>query len=316
MYEYAVPEEEHIALPQRPEILFSLAVGLLGDAAAAIATESVESGREITPPETLTFSGIYFDAYLQSRLSDEGGFEFPILAAASYYLADNPGSAKVLVSRAEPPPPQLASGLAMLTYRLLGGDYSTIPTAPYANFANGLLAQLATYLNGEGDATEVLSRAASIRGEAYVSGDGRELLYADVVTAIVRKKIANSAATILPEASGVGIDVWRPYLSRRHFPRELWPSQQRICAANVLRGQSCVIQMPTSAGKTRATELILRSAFLSERVSLAVIVCPFRSLCHDIRGDMSRAFAGDNVALNEATDSFHQKPPSGQKGLR
>ena len=64
--------------------------------------------------------------------------------------------------------------------------------------------------------------------------------------------------------------------------------------------------MPTSAGKTRATELILRSAFLGGRVSLAIIVCPFRSLCHDIRGDMSRAFSGDNVALNEATDSFQE----------
>lgn len=306
MYEYAVPEEEHIALPQRPEILFSLAVGLLGDAAAAIAAASIESAREITPPETLTFSGIYFDSYLQSRLSDVGALEFPILAAASYYLADNPGSAKVLVSRAEAPPPPLASSLAMLTYRLLAGDYSEITAGAYADSANTLLAQLATYLTGEGDASELLSIAASIRNEAYVKGDGRELLYADVVAAIVRKKIANAAATILPEASDIGIDVWRTYLSRPHFPRELWPSQQRICAANVLRGQSSIIQMPTSAGKTRATELILRSAFLSERASLGVIVCPFRSLCHDIRGDMSRAFAGDNVALNEATDSFQQ----------
>ena len=306
MYEYAVPEEEHIALPQQPEILFSLAVGLHGDGAAAIASNSVESGREIPAPETLTFSGIYFDAYLQSRLSDVGELEFPIFAAASYYLADNPGSAKVLVSRAEAPSDQLASGLAMLTYRLLRADYSDIRAAAYADFANRLIAQLSTYLNGEGGATEVLSRAALIRNEAYDRGDGRELLYADIVAAIVRKRIANAAATILPEASDVGIDVWRPYLSRPHFPRELWPSQQRICAANVLRGASCVIQMPTSAGKTRATELLLRSAFLSERASLGAIVCPFRSLCHDIRSDMSRAFAGDNVVLNEATDSFQQ----------
>jgi helicase len=306
MYEYDVPEEYHIALPQRPEILFSLAVGLLGDAAASIATDVIEGRREVTPPEALKFSGIYFDAYLQSRLSNVGEHEFPILAAASYYLADNPGSAKVLITRTGPPPPQVGSGLALLTYRLLGSDYSAVPTAPYANIANSLLAQLAAYLNGEGDAAEVILMAGAIRSEAYVSGDGRELLYADVVAAVVRKKISNSAAAILPEASGIGIEVWRSYLPRPHFPRELWPSQQRICAARVLRGESCVIQMPTSAGKTRATELILRSGFLSDRVSLAVVVCPFRSLCHDIRGDMSRAFAEDNVALNEATDSFQQ----------
>jgi DEAD/DEAH box helicase len=62
--------------------------------------------------------------------------------------------------------------------------------------------------------------------------------------------------------------------------------------------------MPTSAGKTRATEIIVRSAFLSERTSLAVIVAPFRSLCHDIRGDLAVAFAGENISLNEATDSY------------
>lgn len=67
-----------------------------------------------------------------------------------------------------------------------------------------------------------------------------------------------------------------------------------------------MIQMPTSAGKTRATELILRSGFLADRFSLAVMVCPFRSLCHDIRRDMAYAFTGDNVVVKEATDSFQE----------
>ena len=42
MFEYRVPESEHIALPQPPHLLFSLAVGLLGDAAAYIASSSEE----------------------------------------------------------------------------------------------------------------------------------------------------------------------------------------------------------------------------------------------------------------------------------
>ena len=61
--------------------------------------------------------------------------------------------------------------------------------------------------------------------------------------------------------------------------------------------------MPTSAGKTRATELIIRSAFLAKRASLAVIVAPYRSLCHDIRGDLSAAFAGEPISLDEASNS-------------
>jgi hypothetical protein len=37
MFEFRVPLEDHIELPRNPDILFSLAVGILGDAAAAIA---------------------------------------------------------------------------------------------------------------------------------------------------------------------------------------------------------------------------------------------------------------------------------------
>jgi hypothetical protein len=306
MYEFDVPEEEHIALPQRPELLFSLAVGLLGDAAAAIATSNDERahGREPVDSNILGFSATYFDAYLQSRLGEFAEAEFPTLAAASYYLAHNPGSAKVLISQAPSPPPYLGAGLPLVTHRLLSGNYTPIEGAVYTQAANRLLSQTASYLEGEGTTEGLIAVTQDIRRDAYDTGDGRELLYADVVSAIVHRKVENAARTILPAASEIGLELWHSALRRPSFPRELWPSQQRICAAGILRGRSCLIQMPTSAGKTRATELVLRAAFLSGRASLAVIVCPFRSLCHDIRGDMARAFAGENVRLNEASDSF------------
>ncbi|MGY4360470.1 helicase [Bradyrhizobium sp. i1.3.6] len=306
MYEYDVPPEEHIALPQRPEQLFSLAVGLLGDAAAAIAAGETAVAREETPAVTLAFAATYFEAYIETRLNDSVGVDFAILGAAAYYLADNPGSAMVVVRGAVAPPAALGSGLALLACRLLLSDYTAIGDAVYGDLPDQVLSGLSAYLDGSGDAVTATNPMLRIRDEAYRSGDGRELLYADISTALVKKKIANAARTILPGASGLALEAWLPALRRAAFPRELWPSQQRICAAGVLEGVSAVIQMPTSAGKTRATELILRSGFLSGRASLAVIVCPFRSLCHDIRGDMARAFSGENVVLNEATDSFQE----------
>ena len=261
MYEFDVPLEEHIALPQSPNVLFSLAVGLLGDAAAEIADMSPGAEREPVSSETLTFSAIYFDAYLQSRLGDFAHVEFPILASACYYLADNPGSSKVLANQADPPPTALGSGLGLLTFRLLVGDYLELPGGGYRTPANRMLAALSAYLTGEGASEGVIEGAAGIRDEAYRSGDGRELLYADIVAAVIRKKIAAAAATILPGASRLPLELRQPFLGRPGFPRELWPSQRRICAAGVLSGTSALIQMPTSAGKTRATELILRRGF-------------------------------------------------------
>jgi DEAD/DEAH box helicase len=306
MYEFDVPLEEHIALPQRPEVLFSLAVGLLGDAAATIAGGDTTMAREETTDQALLFAATYFESYIESRLNGEVSNDFSVLGAAAYYLADNPGSAVVIARGMEPPPVALGSGLALLAYRLILSNYQPIGRTVYGSYPDRVLAAASSYLNGADSEDDALVLMRGVRAEAYHSGDGRELLYADIATAIVRKKIENSARTILPQASNLGLDRWLPALQRPGFPRELWPSQRRICAAGVLRGSSAVVQMPTSAGKTRATELILRSAFLSDRASLAVIVCPFRSLCHDIRGDMARAFSGENIVLNEATDSFQQ----------
>ncbi len=245
-------------------------------------------------------------SYIESRLNGEVSVDFSVLGAAAYYLADNPGSAVVVARNMEPPPIALGSGLALLVYRLIVSNYEPIGRTVYGVHPDRVLAATSAYLSGMDGEDDALALMRTVRAEAYRSGDGRELLYADIATAIVRKKIDNSARAVLPHASDLSLDRWLPALGRPTFPRELWPAQRRICAAGVLRGESAIIQMPTSAGKTRATELVLRSGFLSDRASLAVIVCPFRSLCHDIRGDMARAFSGENVVLNEATDSFQQ----------
>ena len=109
---------------------------------------------------------------------------------------------------------------------------------------------------------------------------------------------------MLPIASDLAVEAWVPFLQKAGSVTELWPAQLRICDAGLLRGRSAVVQMPTSAGKTRATELIIRSAFLANRTSLAVIVSPFRALCHDIRAALAKAFGGEPIVLNEATDAF------------
>ncbi len=63
------------------------------------------------------------------------------------------------------------------------------------------------------------------------------------------------------------------------------------------KGKSAVIQLPTSAGKTKSTELIIRSAFLSERANIAIIVAPFKALCNEIKNDLSYAFENEDIKV-------------------
>lgn len=321
MHEFRVAPEDFIDLPRDPAILFALAVGILGDVAAtiaagnhdgidlgAIATVPVPRGwgkRDPAPLDGLRFASTFFDAFLNARLDETITPEFSLLCASAYYLAGNVGSATVIIRHMETPSLEVAGGLGRLVHAILSNDFRPINGAhAHGEDTAVVLRALGGYMRFENEATAVGDACDKLRATFYRNGAPRELFYSDLVTAICRHKLLNASRTLLPAASDLVADVWRTALAKPHFPIELWPAQQRIAAAGLLRGTSAVIQMPTSAGKTRATELIIRSAFLANRASLAVIVAPYRSLCHDIRGDLTAAFAGEPISLDEATDSY------------
>lgn len=316
MHEFRVAPEDFIAFARAPETLLALAVGILGDAAAFISNRFTGIEGTAVQPSTweegdgsvadrVRFSAIYFDSYLEARINAELSAEFSLLCSASYYLSDAVGSAVVVARRSEAPSIELGHGLARLAYTILRNDYVPIEEAsPHASFSTRLLSALNRHFSMDGASDEIASLCADLRTSVYENGSARELLYADITTALSARKLDNSARTILPPASNSPLGAWTPALRKPHFPRELWPAQRRICEADLLKGKSAIVQMPTSAGKTRATELIIRSLFLSGRSTLAVIVAPFRSLCHDIRADLVTAFAGEAIALDEVSDSF------------
>ncbi|MCP2080869.1 UNVERIFIED_ORG: superfamily II DNA/RNA helicase [Methylorubrum zatmanii] len=327
MYEYKVPEEAHIVLPQNPNVLLPLAVGMLGDGAAEIAATFIESGptdqlseSRVYPASTwdagdntirdtsrdsLRFSATYFDSYLEAKLDVNITSELALLCASSYELGESIGSARVIARRTEIMPPQLANALGLFIHKLLLDEYTPLADGYYYSTpSNALLLNLRQYLDGAENEVEIQRLCAELRLVTYRQGEAEELLYGDIAIAIISRRMANSSRRKLPPSSGLSLELWQPALAKPSFPRQLWPAQQRICDAGLLMGRSAVIQMPTSAGKTRATELIIRSSFLANRTQLAVIVAPFRSLCHEIRSDLSSAFEGEYVDLNEATDTF------------
>src|SRR5689334_19878711 len=98
MYEYNLPENEHINVPRDPARLLRLAVGMLGDVAASVSRNGTDAGRVAELSSSLQFAARYFDAYASSKLAQAGDAHLLVLASATYYLCELPGNASVLVS--------------------------------------------------------------------------------------------------------------------------------------------------------------------------------------------------------------------------
>jgi POLQ-like helicase len=306
MFEYDVPERYHIKIPQDPARLFTLSIGLLGDLAAR-SDDALESSETLDALRTsLQFSARFFDAYKEARLNGDLDPYLLLLGAASFYLCDLPGSSVVLGQRVGPKSLDLGgAGLEELLRWLLQGDLARpfeIEAGVFAESIGATSNRLRQYfIDGLGQ-EELFAQCDLLRRTAYLAGTPRQLLFGDVACSVIKKKFRNSSWQSLPEYSDLTREQWQPALQKSTFIRELWPAQHLLGHSGVLRGKSAVVQMPTSAGKTKATELIIRSAFLAERTSLAVIIAPFRALCHEIKNSLFAAFRNEAVDVQELSD--------------
>lgn len=306
MIEYDVPEEHHIKIIQDPAKLFTITIGLLGDLAAAINRKESEPDSLAELKTNLLFSARFFDSYLQSKLNEALDPYLVLLGSSSYYLCDLPGSASVLAKRIHGDCPDLdGAGLEDLLLSLLQADLGTYfdgMDGPFGGFVDSISKCILQFFDDGSGEENLLDLATKLRGFIYEIGTPRQLLFGDVIVAVLRKKLENSAWKALPSYSGLPRDKWLHALQKDSFIKELWPAQHLLGKAGVLKGKSAIVQMPTSAGKTKATELILRSAFLAERVSLAIIIAPFRALCHEIKDGLIEAFHNELIKVDELSD--------------
>lgn len=123
--------------------------------------------------------------------------------------------------------------------------------------------------------------------------------------AILFLSIEQSAWRLLPNYTELPSEKWRNYLRGKNGLKMLWPAQQLIGDSNILRGMNGIVQLPTGVGKTKSIELIIRSAFIEQRVSIVVIVAPLRALCNEITMDMIKAFGGE-VKINQFSDVLQE----------
>ncbi|WP_182812691.1 DEAD/DEAH box helicase [Bacillus sp. ME78] len=306
MYEYNVPLGDHINISRDPSRLFPLAIGLLGDVAVQTISESLDEESLSDLRKNLEFSARFFDAYLQSRLEANLNPYLLLLGASSYHLCDLPGSAIVLANNIDIKSLDLeCEGIEILLLWLLKGDFSNqiiYSGGSFKRYIEEISRLVVSYFKKGMNNDELLESANALRKNVYASGTSRQLLITDVVCAVIRKRILNSTWYSLPMYSSIDISQWQSTLYKKSFIRELWPAQHLLGKKGVFRGESAVVQMPTSAGKTKATEIIIRSAFLSGRTSLAVIVAPFRALCHEISNGLIKAFQDESITVDELSD--------------
>ncbi|TFC86671.1 DEAD/DEAH box helicase [Cryobacterium sp. TMT3-29-2] len=304
MIELGLPLEQQklrLRANDEPESLLLLAIATLGDTASQLNDDDVPSQSEY---EDLDFAASYFDALLGSHLAEESSGDIAILASAAYYLAGRPGSSRVLSDRLFSRPAE--SPIESLLRWILHGSFQPFECVAGANLQSAVHVAESTaahFLLGL-DSSLALEGAKRLRSIAYSSPSARDLLLADLVLAVLRRKLQVSSAVTLPEFSGLPVALWRDSIRASRFPKELWPAQLAIGRGGFFAGSSGIIQMPTSSGKTRSMEMILRAGFLSKRVKLAVIVAPFRALSHEIASSLQLAFSGEGVRINELSDAL------------
>lgn len=310
MYEYSVPEEDHIRIPQDPACLFTLTIGILGDVASLSNSEIINKEKLSELLKYLLFSAQYFDSYLQSKLNSDIDPYLLLIGAASYYLCDLPGSSLVLAKRLGEDCPDIeCSRLEDLLLWLLQGDNSTSfdgAKGEYGTFIDGISQKFVDFYDSGKGADSLFEITKNLRDTTYLYGTPRQLLISDVICAVVKKRFHNSVWKSLPDYTGITADQWSYAIKKETFIHELWPAQHLLGIHGVFNGKSAVVQMPTSAGKTRSIEIIIRSAFLSGRSAMAVVVAPFRALCHEIRNSLFEAFLNEDVDINTPSDVFQE----------
>lgn len=308
MYEYNVPLEEHIVLRADPTALFPLTIGILGDIAARINDGDATIEEIHALRESLPFSARFFDAFIETKLNVNGDPYIRLLGSAAYFLCDLPGNSKLLAKAMGNDVLILdAFGMENLLIWILRKNFDKaieLPVSLFRESLAGIYQYLQQYDQTGIDEKMIIEQCDALRKLVYEFGTPYQLLLGDLIGAVTRMWLQRSVWATIPNFSGLNREKWAPVFQKRTFIRDLWPAQIRLGDQGIFLGKSAIIQMPTSAGKTKAAEIIVRSAFLAERITLAVIVAPFRALCHEIKDTLVDAFRGDAIFIDELSDNL------------
>ena len=249
----------------------------------------------------------YFDAAVGSKDRNKYDVDFLLSGATAYFFSNNFGSSKVLLRKAfQKVDVKQKTAKAFLT-RLLAFLFDNYPMEYMRNEDKYSLLNNAVkvYFETGENCQNIKMFSEQYRKDVYNKDDIDEVFFGDLSLAILFLSIEQSAWKLLPNYTELPSEKWRDYLRGKNGLKMLWPAQQLIGNSNILRGMNGIVQLPTGVGKTKSIELIIRSAFVEQRVSIVVIVAPLRALCNEITTDMIKTFGGE-VKINQFSDVLQE----------
>ncbi|WP_456114267.1 DEAD/DEAH box helicase, partial [Streptococcus sp.] len=309
MIEFNIPLENHISISEGSHKSFLVALAIVADSARKYFEDYINHNHfDPHLKKQLHHAAEFFDALILSELgnADEYRDYIAMLGATAYYLGDYNGSSSVMLSYISDARrfPEDSSNLIKVLIDILTNrvfvNYELIADI-YSAELNTLVEQYRNYiLEGRDIAAEVFK---NLQDNVYSIGSDFSIIIVNCLLAIVCKKINSSSTKLLPEFSGLEFSLWQNYIQSEGSIKELWPSQIELGVQGIFSGKSGIIQMPTSSGKTASVNLILRSAFYSNRIDNALIIAPFRALCREICRDINGHFVNDEeVFISEIFD--------------
>lgn len=309
MIEFDIPLENHISISEDSHKSFLVALAIVADSARKYFEDYINHNHfDPHLKNQLHHAAEFFDALILSELgnADEYRDYIAMLGATAYYLGDYNGSSSVMLSYISDATrfPEDSSNLIKVLIDILTNrvfeNYELIADI-YSAELNTLVERYRNYiLEGRDIATEVFR---NLQDKVYINGSDFSVIIVNCLLAVVCKKINCSSTKLLPEFSELDFSVWQDYIQSEGSIKELWPSQIELGKQGIFIGRSGIIQMPTSSGKTASINLILRSAFYSNRIDNVLIVAPFSALCREIYRDINAHFINnEDVIISEIFD--------------
>lgn len=307
MYEYNVPDDLHIIVEEQANDLILLCIAIIGDVAEEILNNQ---HKPILLSDTLKgelyFASRFFDSYYQSNLSNDFNDYYILMGAVAYYFCNMNGSSKVLIGLISDEFNFNASGLEKIIRLLLDDKYKFYIKdidEKYRTYISKIINLHNQFFGCTTDEQIDFKELKELKEFTYKSGSNREILFVDIILAILKKKINNSCLNLMPIYSDIPKEKWKDTFINNNKMKEMWESQIILGENGIFRGKSGVIQMPTSSGKTASVALAIQSSFLANRSNLAIVIAPFRALCREIMFDLEKFFKfDDSVSIMEFND--------------